>query len=140
MSKIQEKLSNPAVFLSIYLVTVLATYILPYFGSNSWAGAQLISKSGGNLVYFYFWFTVHTLCYAVMGFLAFKVGKQGNKTWLVTFPILGAIFDLAPTINMIPLVASVLNIVGLVIAFKTLTALKQKEHSHTQPIEVDQAA
>ena len=44
MSKIQEKLSNPAVFLSIYLVTVLATYILPYFGSNSWAGAQLKQK------------------------------------------------------------------------------------------------
>ena len=139
MSNVSKKVLNPAVFLSIYLVMVLATYVLPYFGSNSWSIASISRQTGSPIGLFYVWFSMHTLTYVVMAGLAYFAGKETNKLWLIAFPIMGAIFDLAPTINMIPLVASVLNIVGLVLCFKAVTSIQESAPS-LRSAEFDQAS
>lgn len=140
MLKPNSKIFSPAVFLTSYLILLAATYILPYFGSNAWALAEAARRTNHSTSFFYFWFSVHALTYVGMGFLAYSAGKISNKTWLVVFPVIGAIFDLAPTLNMIPILSSILNIVGLVMSFKAVTAFKDQEIHIDRPVRIDEAA
>lgn len=98
-------------FFIAYAVTLIPTYVLPYFGSNSLLVNGLASGAGGMPVQFWW----HISCYAVLMFLAFIRGARISRLWLVTFPLLSAIFDLMPVINNIPLAPTVFNIAALYI-------------------------
>ena len=94
-----------------YAVTLIPTYVLPYFGSNSLLVNGLASGVGGMPVQFWW----HISCYAVLMFLAFIRGARIARLWLVAFPLLSAIFDLMPVINNIPLAPTVFSIAALYI-------------------------
>ncbi len=98
-------------FFIAYAVTLIPTYVLPYFGSNSLLVNGLASGAGGMPVQFWW----HISCYAVLMFLAFIRGARISRVWLVAFPLLSAIFDLMPVINNIPLAPTVFSIAALYI-------------------------
>lgn len=112
---------QPAIYLTSYLVAILLTYILPYWGSNAWSLKQVAHATNSDTSSFAIFFTIHLVVYLFMGVLTAIAGKNTNKMWLVGFPIMAGIFDLAPTLNLIPLIPSILNIVALVISFKAIT-------------------
>jgi uncharacterized membrane protein (GlpM family) len=98
-------------FFIAYAVTLIPTYVLPYFGSNSLLVNGIASDIGGMPVQFWW----HISCYAVLIFLAFIRGARISRLWLATFPVIAAIFDLLPVINNIPLVPTVFNAAALYI-------------------------
>ncbi|MEY4501026.1 MAG: hypothetical protein RIS52_916 [Pseudomonadota bacterium] len=99
-------------FFIAYLITLIPTYILPYFGSNSMLingiGAEI---AGGRPVQFWY----HISAYAGLIFLAYIRGVRIARVWLFAFPIFAMFFDLVPVINNIPWVPSILNIAALYI-------------------------
>jgi hypothetical protein len=99
-------------FFIAYLITLIPTYILPYFGSNSMLvngiGAEI---AGGKPVQFWY----HISAYAGLIFLAYVRGVRIVRAWLIAFPIFAMFFDLVPVINNIPWVPSILNIAALYI-------------------------
>lgn len=96
-------------FFIAYAVTLIPTYVLPYFGSNSLMVNGILSASGGMPAPFWW----HISCYAVLIFVAFIRGARISRLWLSAFPVLAAIFDLLPVINNIPLVPTVFNLAAL---------------------------
>jgi uncharacterized membrane protein (GlpM family) len=98
-------------FFIAYAITLIPTYVLPYFGSNSLLVNGLASGAGGMPVQFWW----HISCYAVLIFLAFIRGARISRLWLVAFPILSAVFDLMPVINNIPLAPTVFSVAALYI-------------------------
>ena len=47
--------------------------------------------------------------------LAWSRGANMDKKWLIIFPILGALFDLAPGLSVIPLVPTVMHLLAIVL-------------------------
>jgi hypothetical protein len=52
--------------------------------------------------------------YAAMIFACYKIGSQENKLWIITFPIVGAVFDLF--IIFIPFIPTIMNVLAIVFA------------------------
>lgn len=117
MNSESNRLSTSA-YLGIFAGLIIGTYILPYLGSNSWVSYVATKKLGMSLVPFYIKFTAHTLLYVGMEFLAFRASQGNGKKWLLVFPILAGLFDLAPNLNMIPLAPTALNFLGAFLCYK----------------------
>lgn len=60
---------------------------------------------------------VLALIYVAMCRITYKRGQTIEKSWLITFPLVGAIFDVV--LVLIPLVPTVMNILGLVFGMIT---------------------
>jgi len=60
----------------------------------------------------FFW--VHLIVWAILIGLAYARGKSINQGWLIILPILGAIFDLVPGLNWIPLIPTILNVACII--------------------------
>ncbi|MBK6973235.1 MAG: hypothetical protein IPH26_09930 [Sterolibacteriaceae bacterium] len=127
-------LGNPVVFVVLYVLFMLPTYYLPYLGSNSAvigsvgqlaAGVANASPLAG--VNPAFWPHLGSLFVLIV--VTWFRGALAGKTWLVIFPILATVFDLAPGLSAIPLVPTVMHllaiILGVVGAQATLPAAKQ---------------
>ncbi len=99
-------------FFIAYFLTMIPTYVLPYFGSNSLFFNGISSESMGGLPVQFWW---HLSCYPVAIFLAYIRGVRIGRVWLVSFPILAGIFDLIPVLNYIPLVPTIFNFCALII-------------------------
>lgn len=110
-------------YLVFYVLGMIPTYILPYFGSNSYVatgvGAALSAASGGVVQSpFGGAFTIlHIGALTVCIVIAGARGKTNGKSWLVALPIVATLFDLAPVLNVIPLVPTVLHVIALVVGF-----------------------
>lgn len=98
-------------FFIAYAITLIPTYVLPYFGSNSLLVNGAYGEVGGYPAAFWW----HISCYAVLIFLAFVRGARISRIWLVAFPVLSGVFDLMPVINNIPLAPTVFNLAALYI-------------------------
>lgn len=111
-----EHCAMPSIgFLLVYLLGMIPTYILPYFGSNSFF-AQMWSGvfTGGLLL-------VGTICHlgalAVCIYAAWARGQINGSKALVALPVVATVFDFVPVLSAIPLVPTVMHIIALVKGF-----------------------
>lgn len=95
-----------------YLIFMLPTYVLPYFGSNS-AIVGAIGAAVGRGFTPQFW--LHAWCLSMLVLVTSIRGKNIGKGWLLIFPVLAGIFDLVPVLNLIPLVPTVMHLLALVL-------------------------
>ena len=106
-----KHLSNGFVFAIVYIVFMLPTYILPYLGSNSalintssFAATDQVSPA----------LFAHLFALAVLVVVTWFRGLNVGKKWLVIFPIVATIFDMAPVLNFIPLIPTVLHLIVII--------------------------
>jgi hypothetical protein len=100
-------------FLVFYLIALIPTYILPYFGSNSLIAA--FATFGLTAVFS----ALHAACFVVMIWAAFMRGPIIGRQFLWALPMGALFFDLVPGLNWIPLVPTVLHLVALFIGTMT---------------------
>ena len=137
MSTESNRLSASA-FLGIFAALIIGTYIMPYLGSNSWVAYVASKKLGCSVVPFFIKFTLHAFLYVGMCYLAFRASQASDKKWLLIFPLVAAVFDLAPNLNMIPLVPTAFNALGIFLCNKeyglSLTQVKSEEKKHIREV------
>lgn len=118
MEELRRVLASGPSFVGLYLLLMIPTYILPYFGSNSLvanatlaaADAASSEVSGLNMLLF-----VHLACLGGLALLSWLRGSLVGKTWIVALPIIAAVFDIVPGLSMIPLVPTALHITAIVV-------------------------
>lgn len=119
LSALKKTLLNPVSFVIIYIVLMIPTYILPYFGSNSYAAQGLNAALGAathsNGVGLHFLFIIHALFLLGLAVITFFRGASIDKKWLVIFPILALVFDMAPGINNIPMIPTVMHLLAIIL-------------------------
>ena len=119
-------LGNAVVFVIAYVLFMLPTYYLPYVGSNSSAlnALGVAADAGMNPA---FWLHLGALVALIV--VTWFRGSFISKNWLVIFPILAAVFDLAPGLSAIPLIPTVMHllaiILGVVVARAAVPAIQQ---------------
>lgn len=105
-------LASPVFYVLAYVPFMVATYVLPYFGSNS-----LLMRAGERLVGFGptlpFW--LHLAALLALVALAWLRGSALGRRWLVVFPVLAALFDFVPPLVYIPLVPTAMHLFALVL-------------------------
>lgn len=105
-------LGNATVFVILYILLMLPTYYLPYVGSNSsLTGAASLATQGGMLPAF--WLHLGLLIALVV--ITWFRGTLIDKKWLIIFPILAAVFDLAPALSLIPLIPTVMHLLAIIL-------------------------
>lgn len=117
MEDVKRILASGPSFVGLYLLAMFPTYVLPYFGSNSLvanatlAGVDAASDtvSGLNMLLF-----VHLACLGILCLVTWLRGSIVGKAWIVTFPILAAVFDIVPGLSMIPLVPTVMHVCAII--------------------------
>ena len=116
-------LSHSATFVLLYLLFMLATYALPYLGSNWNLGYGFAAAGETNVLAPAFFLHVGAL--VVLVALTALRGWAIEQRWLLAMPIIAGVFDLTPLLSWIPLVPTVLHIttiiLGLALAPKALT-------------------
>jgi hypothetical protein len=101
---------------------MLPTYYLPYVGSNS-AIVGVLGAASGAGINPAFW--LHLGALLVLCFLCWIRGAYVARTWLVLFPVLALLFDLAPGLSAIPMIPTFLHLAAIilgVVAAKVATA------------------
>lgn len=112
---------NAGVFFATYVLVMLPTYVLPYFGSNSLLaqGAGIAARSnelGGGAIGGLF--LMHLGCLAVLALITWVRGSSTGRSWVVVFPALAAVFDLTPGLNIIPLVPTLMHVLAMVLGVR----------------------
>jgi hypothetical protein len=104
--------SNAAVFVIMYVLFMLPTYVLPYFGSNSSVLNTIVlaSDDGFNPLFF-----LHLGLFIVLIVIAWFRGVLIDKKWLIIFPIMSAVFDLTPFLNHIPLIPTIMHLLVIIL-------------------------
>lgn len=92
-------------FVILYLIPLAITYYLSLLGSNSVLYASLNSPHQTDF------FIAHISCYIFI--ILISIWLAGDKKTCI-FPIIAGVFDLTPVLNFIPLVPTILNIIGIV--------------------------
>lgn len=105
-------LGNTAVFVILYIVLMIPTYLLPYLGSNSSVinTTGLAAGAGMNPA---FWFHIAALLVLVV--LAWFRGSNVGKAWLVVFPVMALVFDLIPVLSSIPMVPTIMHLLAIIL-------------------------
>ena len=112
-------LGNAIVFVALYLVLMIPTYYLPYKGSNSAVmGAIMASAEAG--INPYFW--LHLAALLALVVITWLRGALIDKKWLLIFPLLATVFDLAPLLSSIPLVPTVMHLLAIILGVSLKTA------------------
>lgn len=120
-------LGNAVVFVILYVLFMLPTYYLPYLGSNSAVvGALGVATDAG--INPAFW--PHAGALFVLVIVTWFRGTLVDKKWLIIFPVLAAVFDLAPGLSSIPLVPTIMHllavILGVIEAKAAVTTIEQR--------------
>ena len=112
-SKTNPGAASVVAFVLLYIVLMLPTYFLPYLGSNSavWQGSAAAANEA--ILHWPLW--IHLFCLLALMLVAWIRGKSIGKRWLVIFPILAALFDMIPGINLIPLVPTVMHLLAIIL-------------------------
>ncbi len=119
----REAMKNTAIFIISYVVFMIPTYILPYFGSNS----AVVSAVAAKAHFINPAMIIHLAFLAGLIILARLRGKAIDKQWLITFPILATVFDFVPFLSWIPLVPTVMHLLAIILGVITV-----KEKSPSQ--------
>jgi hypothetical protein len=115
---------NMPAFVIAYLVLMIPTYILPYFGSNSsLVNALSVSQGMGMLPqwWMHIWFLV------MLTLLVWLRGSVIGKAYLPVFPVIAAIFDMTPGLSMIPMIPTVMHLVGIILGAMGVGVLVTEE-------------
>lgn len=103
---------NTPIYVVAYILFMLPTYILPYFGSNS----SLVNAMGvGMGMGFLPQWWAHVWSLAMLALIAWVRGRWIGKNYLPIFPVLAGVFDMFPILNVIPLVPTVFHVVTLIV-------------------------
>lgn len=115
-------LGNAAVYVILYVLFMLPTYLLPYVGSNSAVvGSLALATEAG----FHPAFLAHAgLLFALIA-ITWVRGRRIEKGWLIVFPVLAMVFDLAPALNNIPLVPTVMHLLAIILGVVGARAVVQ---------------
>ena len=109
-------LRNSVVYVVAYLILMIPTYILPYFGSNSaLIGAASIGAVGSTFPTFWY----HATIIYVLIMLAWGRGYYVAGRWLWIFPTIAFAFDLLPVLNWVPLVPTAMHLCALILGVIT---------------------
>ena len=103
-------------FLLFYLLGMLPTYILPYFGSNSTV-LQGVSALATHSNFGLTWTVLHLGALASLVYVAYARSVTTGKMMVVALPVVAAVFDMTPILSAIPLVPTILHVVALVLGF-----------------------
>ncbi len=103
---------NTAVFLILYILLMVPTYLLPFLGSNS-TMLNVAGVASGYGLSPTFW--LHFILLASLVLVTWLRAIYIAKNWLVILPILIFVFDLVPLINSIPLVPTILHLLTIII-------------------------
>lgn len=98
-------MKHPATFFICYVLALIPTYILPYFGSNSLIVSGLLTSTP-------FWLHLSALYVSIV--IAWFRGRLIRRSWLPVFPAIAAAFDVAPGLNWIPLIPTALHVATLI--------------------------
>ncbi len=112
MEKLQKILGNTIVFVGLYIIFMIPTYILPYMGSNS-SVINAVGASHGMGMNPAFW--LHLASLSVLLVIAWIRGANIDKKWLTIFPVLALVFDLFPGLSSIPLVPTVMHLLVIIL-------------------------
>ena len=104
-------LGNVAVFIIVYLLFMMPTYVLPYLGSNSSVLNTAGAASGAGLNPALF---VHVVALVILIAITYFRGKLIGKNWLIAFPILASAFDLLPVLSLIPFVPTLMHLLAII--------------------------
>ena len=107
-----NNLKNKTTFIVVYLVLMVPTYVLPYFGSNS-SIVNTISATIGWGPTPQWW--MHAWCLGMLMTITLVRSRFVAKAYLIVFPVLAGIFDLTPLLSSIPLVPSLMHLCALLI-------------------------
>jgi hypothetical protein len=113
MEQIKRALGNAPVFVIAYVIFMLPTYFLPYFGSNSSFLHVVDAVGGGGYLNFAFW--LHMGSMLILCFFCWVRGAYINKGWLIIFPIMAIVFDFVPILSSIPLVPTVMHLLAIIL-------------------------
>lgn len=114
--------TNPVLYVVGYLVLMIPTYVLPYFGSNSHIARETAGAIGnalagssevGSALRLPFWF--HLICLVLLVGLALLRGRRIGRAWLAVFPAVALAFDMAPVLSLIPFVPTVLHLLAIIL-------------------------
>jgi hypothetical protein len=120
----QKILGNAVAFVILYIVFMIPTYLLPYFGSNSSiVNLAILWKNP------FFW--LHLITLLVLVLLAWFRGKCIGKKWLIIFPILALVFDLVPLLNFIPLIPTVMHLLAIILGVVGANAVASQSLKQT---------
>lgn len=111
-------------FVVAYLMLMIPTYILPYFGSNSTMVNALGAALGMGPTP-QWW--AHVWCLSMLSMLGWLRGKVIGKTYLPVFPVLAAVFDLTPGLSAIPMVPTFLHLAGIIVGAMGVAAVAVDE-------------
>lgn len=102
-------------FLALYLLFMVPTYVLPYFGSNSSIGTLIGGAVGGWGGMFPPQWWAHMFVLGVLVVIAWARGSvMLGKGYLPVLALLAAIFDMTPVLRAIPLVPTALHVLVIV--------------------------
>lgn len=104
---------NAVVFVLLYILLMVPTYVLPYFGSNS--SVMLASLASANALSHAPQFLLHLGALGALVLVAWARGSRVDKMWLVVFPLLAAVFDFVPALSVVPLVPTVMHLLAIVL-------------------------
>jgi hypothetical protein len=105
-----EMMSSTPVFVVLYLLFMLPTYILPWVGSNATLLPSLLGETAAGKPYFW----LHLLALAALIAIAWFRGQTKGKPWLILFPVAAAVFDLTPGLTWILFVPTIMHVMTLV--------------------------
>lgn len=93
-----------------YLMLMVPTYILPYFGSNS-TMVNAFSAAMGMGPTPQWW--AHAWCLVMLAVLGWLRGGVIGKAFLPALPAVAALFDMTPGLSMVPLMPTLLHLAAL---------------------------
>ena len=119
----QKIISNTPVFVGLYILFMIPTYLLPYAGSNSLFVNGMVAGLGSvyeksTPLSVYAGSFAHVACLLLLATFAFFRGKHRGKTWIVVLPVLALIFDFVPGFSLIPLVPTAMHLATIIIGVK----------------------
>lgn len=110
LAKAVLALGSVVLFVILYILFMIPTYLLPMLGSNSAVGmaaAATVAVTPQLLAHF--------VCLLVLLVLTLLRGLAVGRVWMIIFPILVFVFEFVPVLNWIPLVPTLLHIATIVI-------------------------
>jgi hypothetical protein len=108
-------LHSRMLFVALYLLAAVPTYILPYFGSNS----TIMNATGAAMglgAQPTFWF--HVLALYTLFAITWLRGAYTGRSWIAIFPFFAALFDLVPLLNWVFLIPTAFHVTAMVMGVK----------------------
>ncbi len=100
-------LENSLVYVILYVVIAIPTYILPFLGSNSSVVSMTNTALPGVT-------EVHLGALILLMVIAYFRGVHTDQKWLAVLPFLAAIFDFVPGFSLIPLIPTGLHVFAII--------------------------